>query len=44
MQLLGLRYIPTVVVFDSEGQTSQNVGAMKPDAFRSFLRQRALGG
>ena len=44
MELLGLRYIPTVVVFDSQGQKSQNVGAMKADAFRSFLRQRALGG
>ena len=44
MQLLGLRYIPTVVVFDSQGQKSQNVGAMKADAFRTFLRQRALGG
>lgn len=44
MQKLGLRYIPTVVVFNSQGQAAQNVGAMKPDAFRSFLRQRALGG
>jgi thiol:disulfide interchange protein len=43
MQLLGLRYIPTVVVFDEQGKQSQNVGAMKPDAFRTFLRQRALG-
>ena len=45
MQKLGLRYIPTVVVFDNrEGKTSQNVGAMKADAFRTFLRQRGLGG
>ena len=27
MEKLGLRYIPTVVVFDREGQTAQNVGA-----------------
>jgi len=44
MQTLGLRYIPTVVVFNRQGQTAQNVGLMKPDAFRAFLRQRALGG
>jgi len=44
MQKLGLRYIPTVVVFNREGQSWQNVGLMKPDAFRTFLRQRALGG
>jgi thiol:disulfide interchange protein len=44
MQKLGLHYIPTVVVFDSQGQKSQNVGLMKPDAFRTFLRQHALGG
>ena len=44
MEKLGLRYIPTVVAFDKEGKTAQNVGAMKPDAFRSFLRQHALGG
>lgn len=43
MQRLGLRYIPTVVVFDKAGQAAQNVGAMKPDAFRTFLRQKALG-
>jgi thioredoxin-like negative regulator of GroEL len=43
-QRLKLRYIPTVVVFDNQGQKSQNVGLMKPDAFRTFLRQRALGG
>lgn len=43
MQKLGLRYIPTVVVFDKAGQSAQNVGAMKPDAFRTFLRQRGLG-
>lgn len=44
MQKLGLRYIPTVVAFDKEGKSSQNVGAMKADAFRTFLRQKALGG
>ncbi len=44
MQKLGLRYIPTVVVFDKAGQAAQNVGAMKADAFRTFLRQKALGG
>ncbi len=44
MQRLGLRYIPTVVVFDKNGKAAQNVGAMKPDAFRAFLRQKALGG
>lgn len=44
MQKLGLRYIPTVVVFDKNGKAAQNVGAMKPDAFRTFLRQKALGG
>ena len=44
MDSLGLRYIPTVVVFNSKGKASQNVGAMKADAFRTFLRQRALGG
>ena len=44
MQKLGLRYIPTVVVFDRNGKSVQNVGAMKADAFRTFLRQRALGG
>ena len=44
MQMLGLRYIPTVVAFDREGKASQNVGAMKADAFRAFVRQRALGG
>ena len=44
MQKLGLRYIPTIVVYNREGKASQNVGAMKPDAFRAFLRQRALGG
>ena len=44
MQRLGLRYIPTVVVFDKTGQSAQNIGAMKPDAFRTFLRQKALGG
>jgi thiol:disulfide interchange protein len=44
MQRLGLRYIPTVVVFDKTGQSAQNVGAMKADAFRTFLRQKALGG
>lgn len=43
IQTLGLRYIPTVVVFDKDGKASQNVGGMKPDAFRTFLRQRALG-
>ncbi len=44
MQKLGLRYIPTVVVYNREGKSWQNVGAMKADAFRVFLRQRALGG
>lgn len=44
MQKLGLRYIPTVVAFDKNGKSAQNVGAMKPDAFRAFLRQKALGG
>lgn len=44
METLGLRYIPTVVVFDKAGQGSQNVGAMAADDFRAFLRQRALGG
>ena len=44
MQKLGLRYIPTIVVYNREGKASQNVGAMKTDAFRTFLRQRALGG
>jgi len=44
MQKLGLRYIPTVVAFDKTGKAAQNVGAMKADAFRTFLRQRALGG
>ncbi|MCX6028814.1 MAG: thioredoxin family protein [Chloroflexi bacterium] len=44
MQKLGLRYIPTVVVFNKEGQSAQNVGLMQPDAFRTFLRQRGLGG
>jgi len=44
MQKLGLRYIPTVVVFDKAGKTAQNVGAMKAEAFRTFLRQKALGG
>jgi len=44
MQKLGLRYIPTIVVYNREGKASQNVGAMKPDAFRTFLRQRGLGG
>ncbi len=44
MKKLGLRYIPTVVVYNLQGKASQNVGAMKPDAFRAFLRQRALGG
>ncbi len=44
MQKLGLRYIPTVVVFDKNGKSAQNVGAMKADAFRAFLRQKALGG
>lgn len=44
MQKLGLRYIPTVVVFDKNGKSAQNVGAMKADAFRTFLRQKALGG
>jgi thiol-disulfide isomerase/thioredoxin len=43
MQMLGLRYIPTVVAFNTEGKASQNVGVMKPDAFRTFLRQSALG-
>jgi len=43
MQKLGLRYIPTVVAFDKTGKSSQNVGAMKADAFRTFLRQSALG-
>ena len=43
MQMLGLRYIPTVVVFNREGQSWQNVGLMEPDAFRTFLRQHALG-
>lgn len=43
MEKLGLRYIPTVVVFDSAGQASQNVGGMDPDAFRTFLRERGLG-
>jgi thiol-disulfide isomerase/thioredoxin len=43
MQKLGLRYIPTVVTFDKAGKSAQNVGAMKADAFRTFLRQRALG-
>ncbi len=44
LQKLGLRYIPTIVVFNKEGQASQNIGGMKADAFRTFLRQRALGG
>jgi thiol:disulfide interchange protein len=44
METLGLRYIPTVVVFDKAGQGSQNVGGMAADDFRAFLRQRALGG
>jgi thioredoxin-like negative regulator of GroEL len=44
LQMLGLRYIPTVVAFNREGKASQNVGAMKADAFRAFVRQRALGG
>ncbi len=44
MEKLGLRYIPTVVAFDKEGKTAQNVGAMKAVAFRSFLLQHALGG
>jgi len=44
MQKLGLRYIPTVVVFNSQGQSWQNVGLMQPDEFRTYLRQRALGG
>ncbi len=44
MQVLGLRYIPTIVVYDRAGKAAQNVGAMKADAFRTFLRQRALGG
>ena len=44
MQKLGLRYIPTVVAFDKEGKTAQNIGAMKAVAFRSFLLQHALGG
>ena len=43
MEELGLRYIPTVVTFDKEGKTAQNVGAMKAVAFRSFLLQNALG-
>jgi thiol:disulfide interchange protein len=43
MRMLGLRYIPTVVVFNREGKSWQNVGAMKADAFRAFLRERALG-
>lgn len=44
MQALGLRYIPTIVVYDRTGKASQNAGAMKVDAFRTFLRQHALGG
>jgi thiol-disulfide isomerase/thioredoxin len=44
MQALGLRYIPTIVVYDRAGKAAQNVGAMQADAFRTFLRQRALGG
>jgi thiol-disulfide isomerase/thioredoxin len=44
MQLLELRYIPTVVVFDKEGQATRNVGVMKPDAFRQLLTEHALGG
>jgi thioredoxin-like negative regulator of GroEL len=44
MQKLGLKYIPTVVVFNSQGQSWQNVGLMQPDQFRQALRQRALGG
>ena len=44
MQVLGLRYIPTIVVYDRAGKAAQNVGAMKADVFRTFLRQRALGG
>lgn len=44
IQALGLRYIPTLVVYDRKGKAAQNVGAMQPDAFRTFLRQSALGG
>jgi thioredoxin-like negative regulator of GroEL len=44
MQVLQLRYIPTVVVFNSEGKSTQNVGAMQPDAFRRLLAEHALGG
>lgn len=44
METLGLRYIPTVVVFDKAGQGSRNVGAMEAGDFRAFLRQRVLGG
>jgi thioredoxin-like negative regulator of GroEL len=44
MQVLKLQYIPTVVVFDSEGKATQNVGVMKPDAFRRLLAEHALGG
>jgi thioredoxin-like negative regulator of GroEL len=43
MQKLGLKYIPTVVVFNSQGQSWQNVGLMQPDQFRKALRERALG-
>jgi thiol:disulfide interchange protein len=44
MQKLGLKYIPTVVVFNGQGQSWQNVGLMKAEDFRALLRQRAIGG
>jgi thiol:disulfide interchange protein len=44
LHVLGLRYIPMVVVYNRAGKSAQNVGVMKPDALRSFLRQNALGG
>ena len=43
MQKLGLKYIPTVVVYNTQGQSWQNVGLMQPEEFRKQLRQRALG-
>jgi thiol:disulfide interchange protein len=44
MERLKLRYIPTIVVYNNQGRSWQNIGPMQEDGFRAYLRQRALGG
>ena len=44
MEKLGLRYIPTVVVFDKEGKTAQNVGVMKAGRVSDLPAPACPGG